>query len=126
MIPIAAIHAPAFAQVDLVRERSCIAACESGGRALLIGKHGERGLYQFKASTWRDTTDLPFHDAFDRAKASAAALKRLQWLSEQLEARGYLVTAYSLALAWKIGLDGQSTTVDLNYAQRVENLYNAR
>lgn len=83
---------------------------ESGGDPLKVGRHGERGLMQIRAGTWRDVTarlygaPLPFDRAFEPAlnrRVGAAYLAQLQdrlltrrseWKSDE---RALLLAAYN-------------------------------
>ena len=83
---------------------------ESGGDPLKVGRHGERGLMQIRAGTWRDVTarlygaPLPFDRAFEPAlnrRVGAAYLaqsqdrlltRRSEWKSDE---RALLLAAYN-------------------------------
>jgi hypothetical protein len=66
---------------------------ESNGDPRKVGRHGERGLMQIKAGTWRDMTTrlfgrpLPFDRAFDPALNRRVGTAYLAFLQEQLLAR---------------------------------------
>ena len=91
-----------------------------------IGKYGERGPYQFRPTTWRMHTNVPFERAHDRAVSDVVAVKHYEWIKRGLEAAGRPVTPYTIALAWNSGLSaavrGTSPRVAHQYAQRAENL----
>jgi hypothetical protein len=91
-----------------------------------IGRFGERGPYQFRASTWRMHSNLPFERAHDRATSDLVAVKHYEWLKRGLEAAGRPATPYTIALAWNSGLSaairGSSPRVAHQYAQRAANL----
>lgn len=67
-----------------------IVQIESGGNARMVGRHGERGLMQIKADTWRDMTlrlfgkPRPFDQAFDPALNRRVGTAYLAWLQESL------------------------------------------
>lgn len=66
---------------------------ESGGDPLKVGRHGERGLMQIRAGTWRDVTarlygaPLPFDRAFDPALNRRVGAAYLAHLQDRLLAR---------------------------------------
>lgn len=83
---------------------------ESNGDARMVGRHGERGLMQLKAGTWRDMTirifgqPLPFDRAFDPALNRRVGTAYLAFLQEQIlprqaewktDERALLLAAYN-------------------------------
>lgn len=90
------------------------------------GRHGELGAYQFKASTWRMHTNIPFSRAIERPVSDLVAVKHYEWLRRGLEAGGVEATPYNIALAWNCGLSavlsGRAPRVSHDYAQRAVNL----
>src|SRR5688572_3942865 len=42
------------------------------------GKHGELGAYQFRSSTWRMHTSVPFQHAVDKGTSDAVAVKHYE------------------------------------------------
>ena len=83
---------------------------ESNGDATKVGRHGERGLMQIKASTWRDMTirlfgePRPFDQAFDPALNRRVGTAYLAFLQERLlprqaewraDERALLLAAYN-------------------------------
>ena len=83
---------------------------ESQGNPLRVGRHGERGLMQIKAETWRDMTTrlfgqpLPFDQAFDPALNRRVGTAYLAFLQEtllprqaewQADERSLLLAAYN-------------------------------
>ena len=83
---------------------------ESNGDATKVGRHGERGLMQIKASTWRDMTirlfgePRPFDQAFDPALNRRVGIAYLAFLQEsilprqaewQADERSLLLAAYN-------------------------------
>lgn len=83
---------------------------ESNGDALKVGRHGERGLMQIKAGTWRDTTarlfgePLSFDRAFDPALNRRVGTAYLAFLHERIllrkaewksDERALLLAAYN-------------------------------
>ena len=68
---------------------------ESGGDPLKVGRHGERGLMQIRAGTWRDVTarlygaPLPFDRAFEPALNRRVGAAYLAQLQDRLLARRY-------------------------------------
>lgn len=90
------------------------------------GARGELGAYQFRASTWRMHTAVPFTQALDRAVSDEVALRHYEWLRRGLEAARMPATPYTIALAWNGGLTaavaGRSSRAAHDYAQRAANL----
>lgn len=90
------------------------------------GPRGELGAYQFRASTWRMHTNVPFHHALDRSTSDTIAIKHYEWLKRGLERARIPANTYNIALAWNGGLSavirGKSPRVAHNYAQRAVNL----
>ena len=83
---------------------------ESNGDARRVGRHGERGLMQLKAGTWRDMTTrlfgkpLPFDRAFDPDLNRRVGTAYLAFLQErilprqtewQADERSLLLAAYN-------------------------------
>lgn len=83
---------------------------ESNGDARMVGRHGERGLMQIKAGTWRDMTvrlfgkALPFDRAFDPALNRRIGTAYLAFLQERIlprqaewksDERALLLAAYN-------------------------------
>lgn len=90
------------------------------------GRHGELGAYQFRSSTWRMHTSVPFNRALDRDTSDVVAVKHYEWLKRGLEAAGVRATPYNIALAWNGGLgaviSGRSPSIAHDYARRAANL----
>lgn len=90
------------------------------------GPCGELGAYQFRESTWRMHTQVPFRQAIDRTHADAVAVRHYEWIKRGLVRAGLPVTPYHVALAWNGGLTatvrGRVSAVTRNYAERVSNL----
>ena len=90
------------------------------------GKHGELGAYQFRSTTWRMHTSVPFHRALDRNMSDTVAIKHYEWIKRGLEAARVPATPYYIALAWNGGLSaaisGRAPRVAHDYAQRAANL----
>lgn len=90
------------------------------------GPYGELGAYQFRASTWRMHTAIPFHRANERAVSDNVAVKHYDYLKRGLERAGVPSTPYNIALAWNGGLQaavsGKSPRVAHDYATRAANL----
>ena len=83
---------------------------ESNGDARMVGNHGERGLMQLKAGTWRDMTirlfgrPLPFDRAFDPELNRRVGTAYLAFLQERIlprqaewksDERALLLAAYN-------------------------------
>lgn len=90
------------------------------------GPKGELGAYQFRVSTWRMHTSVPFHQALDRRTSDIIAVQHYEWLKSGLESARLPVTPYNIALAWNGGLSaavaGRSPRVAHSYAERAANL----
>lgn len=70
------------------------------------GRHGELGAYQFRSSTWRMHTKVPFQQALNREVSDTVAVRHYDWIKRNLEAARVPATPYNIALAWNGGLDG--------------------
>ena len=90
------------------------------------GRHGELGAYQFRSSTWRMHTNVPFQQAIDKGASDVVAVKHYEWIKRGLEAARVPATPYYIALAWNGGLSaaisGRSPRIAHDYAQRAANL----
>ena len=90
------------------------------------GKFGELGAYQFRASTWKMHTDVPFERALDRVQSEEIAIRHYEWIKRGLSRNGLPQTPYYIALAWNGGLysviRGRSSEAARDYAERVSNL----
>ena len=99
---------------------------ENPGNSPKPGRHGELGAYQFRSSTWRMHTTVPFTQAVDRTTSDVVAIKHYEWIKRGLESAGKPATPYYIALAWNSGLgaavSGKSPRVAHDYAQRAANL----
>ena len=110
--PVAQPTAPAAldAEENASRLVDAIIQIESNGDARKVGRHGERGLMQIKAGTWRDMTTrlfgrpLPFDRAFDPALNRRVGTAYLAFLQESLlprraewksDERALLLAAYN-------------------------------
>ena len=90
------------------------------------GPNGELGAYQFRESTWRMHTKLPFRYAAEIAHADPVAVRHYDWIARGLVRNGMEVTPYNVALAWNGGLSatvrGRAPVAAHRYAERVQNL----
>jgi hypothetical protein len=90
------------------------------------GPQGELGAYQFRESTWRMHTKLPFRYAAEKAHADPVAVRHYDWIARGLIRNGMEVTPYNVGLAWNGGLSatvrGRVPAAALRYAERVHNL----
>lgn len=90
------------------------------------GRYGELGAYQFRPSTWRMHTQVPFQRALDRDMSDLIAVRHYDWLQRNLEAAGVPASPYNIALAWNGGLNatiaGRASAAAHNYASRAVNL----
>lgn len=90
------------------------------------GPKGELGAYQFRESTWRMHTGLPFSHALEKAHADPVAVRHYDWIARGLIRHGMEVTPYNVALAWNGGLSAtvrrRSPPAAHRYAERVHNL----
>ncbi|HXD51100.1 MAG TPA: hypothetical protein VN689_04365 [Burkholderiales bacterium] len=89
------------------------------------GRFGELGAYQFRPSTWRMHTSIPFERALERKISDEVAIKHYEWLKSRLVSAGLPATCYNIALAWNGGVDavvrGQAPAVAHDYAERASN-----
>lgn len=125
---------PSVAQVSTpppeIREHilAAIRIVETGNNRRSIGRAGERGAYQFRATTWRQHSREPFHLAHS-SHAEVVARRHFAWLAVRLEAAGRPADPYNIALAWNAGLratvNGRAPTASHRYAVRVQNLTHA-
>lgn len=90
------------------------------------GPRGELGAYQFRETTWRAYTDVPFVRALDRPMSDFVATQHYAWLRRRLEQAHVTPTIYNIALAWNGGVSaaitGRASRAARNYAQRAANL----
>jgi hypothetical protein len=90
------------------------------------GRYGELGAYQFRRTTWRMYSKLPFERALDQEAADEVAVRHYEWLKSGLARNGWKQTPYNIALAWNGGLNavvnGRTSAATRDYAQRVSNL----
>lgn len=91
-----------------------------------FGPKGELGPYQFRASTWRAYTQLPFSYAARREHADAVAVEHYEWIKRGLMAAGIDPSPYNIALVWNCGLSavtaGRVPRSTYRYAEQVHNL----
>lgn len=126
-MPIIEHHASIQSQADLGPLLLAISKIENPRQdPMAVGPRGERGLWQIKETTWKDTTGWPFRDAWDPLLSRLVAREHLLWLERQLEVNGFKANAYNMALCWRVGLEGFVNRKHLpearDYAQRVVNL----
>jgi hypothetical protein len=90
------------------------------------GPFGELGAYQFRESTWRTYTTVPFAQALDRHASDKVAVQHYEWLKQGLVRNGLDATPYNIALAWNGGLAatvrGSVPAASHDYAERVINI----
>jgi len=90
------------------------------------GRFGELGAYQFRSSTWRMHTSIPFQQAIHRETSDAVAVMHYEWIKRSLEAARRPATPYNIALAWNGGISaaisGRAPRAARDYAQRASNL----
>jgi hypothetical protein len=90
------------------------------------GPCGELGAYQFRESTWRKYTSVPFARAVERPVSDDVAVRHYEWLKERLASHGLTPTPYNIALAWNAGLTaavrGSVRASTRDYAERVTNI----
>lgn len=90
------------------------------------GPCGELGAYQFRETTWRMHSQVPFSRAIERAHSDAVAVKHYEWIKRGLGRAGMEVTPYNIALAWNGGLAatvrGRVPPAARDYAERVSNI----
>lgn len=105
---------------------SAIAEVETGGNVHAVGRHGERGQYQFRKNVWRQYTTRSFFDAHNPTLSYYVALKHFDWLYDGFLRNGRTPTPYLMAAAWNGGLSrtlsGRLPSSTRSYAQRVSNI----
>lgn len=93
------------------------------------GPRGELGAYQFRASTWRMHTTMPFEQALNREMSDIVAIRHYEWIKRGLLAARMPASTYNIALAWNGGLSatisGRAPRAAHNYAQRAVNFVSA-
>ena len=100
-----------------------LASVETGNKPDAIGPGGERSAWQFTADTWRRHTTLPFRFAsVDRVQAREVAEMHLDYLTDELRARGVDPTPEHLAAAWRYGPASAKVCAGTDYAKRVARL----
>jgi len=111
--------------LDTARFLACIAAVE-GHRWSDAG-----GAYAIQPATWRQhSPHKAYRLASVRIHADGVALLHLAWLSRSLRGRSFPVNAYTLAGAWRFGLEGFTaraarSSQPIDYAARVFQLYHS-
>ena len=120
---------PCKGPVDLDRMLRAISAIENPKQdPSAIGRHGEVGLYQFKAKTWKETTALSFDLAADPIASRQIAERRIRVIDSELRHAKIDATPYNFALCWRVGIAGailhkfQPKEIR-DYAIRVETIY---
>lgn len=90
------------------------------------GPKGELGPYQFRASTWKDYSKLPFSYAVKREHADEVAVRHYEWIKQGLINAGIDPSPYNIALVWNSGLgavtSGRIPKSTYRYAEQVHNL----
>lgn len=103
-----------------------IAEVETGGNARAVGRHGERGMFQFTRTTWRLHSRRAFVDAHIPSVSFEVAAQHYEWLCNGLVRNGRAPTPYLLAAAWNAGLaraiNGPLPRSSRDYASRVVNI----
>lgn len=111
---------------DRVDTLQAIRAVENPHGTSRPGRHGELGPYQFRKSTWRMYTKIPFEHAAERDYAEAVAVRHYEWIKRGLLRNGLTADPYNIALAWNGGLmaavRGRASASAHDYAKRVNNL----
>ena len=130
-------HHPALAQIptviDELRVLAAIAQAETGtinlARACTkVGAAGERSAWQFKRTTWRLYTTVPFERASaDPFLAHLVARLHLRYLRMCLESVNITPNVFNLAQAWNAGpgpvIKTRAPSSTYDYAKRVNALY---
>jgi hypothetical protein len=90
------------------------------------GAYGELGAYQFRETTWRMHTSVPFRKALDRSASDRVAVQHYEYLKQGLVRNGLEPTTYNIALAWNGGLSAAINhsvpAAARDYAERVTNI----
>lgn len=119
---------------DIARMMEAIAAVEDS-KHYQTGICGERSIYQITQTVWEAHSNEPFVLASVYSEASNREItkvvrRHIQWIRDRmhhLHLEGS--EAYQVALVWKAGysrcLAKKIRPVDIDYAKRCENVYNA-
>jgi hypothetical protein len=93
------------------------------------GRFGELGAYQFRPTTWRMHTSIPFARALERKVSDDVAVIHYEWIKTRLVSAGLPASSYNIALAWNGGVEavvlGRAPAVAHDYAERAANLAHA-
>jgi hypothetical protein len=112
--------------IGRVETLQAIRAVENPHETSRPGRYGELGPYQFRRSTWRMYTKIPFEHALERHHSEEVAVKHYEWIKRGLLRNGLTADPYNIALAWNGGLmaavRGRTSTSARDYATRVNNL----
>lgn len=116
---------PALA-VDRESFLRAIAEVETGSNPASIGRHGERGLFQFRKAVWAQHTSAPFTRAHHPDTSWSIARIHFDWVYAYLSSKGVPPTVQSMAMAWNAGVGAtvrrQIGPATKDYAQRVAAL----
>jgi soluble lytic murein transglycosylase-like protein len=119
-------HAADQTALDREAFLRAIAEVETGGNSRAVGRRGERGMYQFGRTTWRQYTSRPHADAHNATVAHGIAVRHFDWLQAEIARSGRQPTAYLMAAAWNGGLGrvlgARMPSATRDYATRVSNL----
>jgi soluble lytic murein transglycosylase-like protein len=119
-------HAAGQQALDREAFLRAIAEVETGGNSRAVGRRGERGMYQFGRTTWRQYTSRPHSDAHIPVVAHGIAVRHFDWLQAELARNGRQPTPYLMAVAWNGGvgraIGGRAPFATRDYATRVSNL----
>ena len=115
----AAIHAPTQV-IDSGRLLAIIVTIEGNPPA------SPGGIYGLATITWRQHSKLPYRYASFAPHNHHVAGIHLRWLEQSLQEFDQPVTVYTLAAAWRFGLEGAIARMRrgrVDYAERTHNLY---
>ena len=125
LLPLAALTSTAQASIRWATLEA-IHHLENPRNLTRPGPRGELGAYQFRSSTWRMHTEIPFRQAIERTASDIVAVKHYDWIHRGLARAGVPVTPYNIALAWNGGLaatiTGRAPAAAHDYASRAANL----
>lgn len=113
-------HLKVLTEINLPAFLYALGACESNNNDAAIGRHGERGRFQIRASTWKAATHFPFLCAHASMTSEYVATTILKMYARILMDHGAAVNPTNLAQLWNCGtlIGGPN-----DFARRVNNLY---
>jgi hypothetical protein len=113
---------PKRMELDVEAMLWAIRQVESGDNPHAVGQLGERGAYQFRASTWYEYTKAKFIMA-DSVYADDIARRHLSRICAALFRRKETADPALIAAAWRFGIGNAVRCASADSARRTANLY---